>query len=120
MSKTVTVTARTPVSELLAIGRERGFNRLPVWRGEGPQRRVAGLVVLRSLLYSGKYTEQQVAGDFLRPALYLNDDTRLEIALRQMQRTGQRLAIVLAGGRAELGIVTLQDILNVIFGDVRL
>jgi CBS domain containing-hemolysin-like protein len=37
-----------------------------------------------------------------------------------MQRTGQRLAIVLARDRSELGVVSLEDILKVIFGEVRL
>ena len=56
----------------------------------------------------------------MKPALYLDEETRFEVALRQMQRTGQRLAIVLAPDRQEVGIVALQDILRVIFGEVKL
>ena len=37
-----------------------------------------------------------------------------------MRRSGQRLAIVLGPDQRELGIVSLQDILKVIFGDIRL
>jgi CBS domain containing-hemolysin-like protein len=37
-----------------------------------------------------------------------------------MQRSGQRLAIVLGRDQREVGIVSLQDILKVIFGEVRL
>jgi len=40
--------------------------------------------------------------------------------LRQMQRTGQRLAIVLGRDHAELGVISLQDILRVLFGDLKL
>jgi putative hemolysin len=120
LSKAVTVSVETPVSDALALARERGLSRLPVWRSEGRRRRIAGLLSLRSLLYAGSADGKKTAGDFLKPALYLNDETRLEVALRQMQRTGQRLAIVLAGDRTELGIVSLQDILKVIFGEVRL
>jgi CBS domain containing-hemolysin-like protein len=118
LNKAFTVSDQTPVSEVLALARERRFNRIPVWRSEGRSRRIAGLLNLRSLLYEGNLDGR--AGDFLKPALYLDEETRLEIALRQMQRTGQRLAIVLAGDRTELGIVGLQDILKVIFGEVRL
>jgi len=56
----------------------------------------------------------------VKPALYLNDEMRLEEALRRMQRSGQRLAIVLGRDRRELGIVSLQDILKFIFGEVSL
>ena len=37
-----------------------------------------------------------------------------------MQRAGQRLAIVLARDRHESGVVSLEDILKVMFGEVKL
>jgi CBS domain containing-hemolysin-like protein len=52
--------------------------------------------------------------------LYLEEDLRLEIALRRMQRSGQRMAIVLSRDRREVGLLTLEDALKVIFGEVRL
>ena len=120
LESAATVPAEAPVKVLLALGREKGFSRFPVWRNEAGRRRIAGLVNLRSLLYEGIADESRAAGDFLKPALYLDDDVRLEVALRLMQRSGHRLAIVLGRDRRELGIVCLQDILRVIFGDVRL
>jgi CBS domain containing-hemolysin-like protein len=52
--------------------------------------------------------------------LYLDEDLRLEVALRRMQRSGQRLAVVLGRDQREIGIVSLQDILKLIFGEVSL
>jgi CBS domain containing-hemolysin-like protein len=115
-----TVSAEAAVSEVKALALEKGFSRFPVWKTEAGRRRIAGLVNLRSLLYEDFGSEQKPAGDFLRPALYLDEDLRLEVALRQMQRSGHRLAIVLGRDRREIGIVCLQDILRVIFGEVRL
>jgi CBS domain containing-hemolysin-like protein len=120
LESAITVPAEAPVKVLLALGRDKGFSRFPVWRTEAGRRRIAGLVSLRSLLYEGVADESRPAGDFLKPALYLDDDVRLEVALRLMQRSGHRLAIVLGRDRRELGIVCLQDILRVIFGEVRL
>jgi CBS domain containing-hemolysin-like protein len=62
----------------------------------------------------------KTAADYVRPALYLDEDLRLEVALRRMQRSGQRLAVVLGRDRREIGIVSLQDILKVVFGEVSL
>ncbi len=56
----------------------------------------------------------------MTPALFMDEDVRLEIALRRMQRAGQRLAIVLARDGGEAGIVTLEDILKLMFGEVKL
>lgn len=121
MNKVVAVSAQSPVAEVLALGRERGVNRLPVWREQQKQgeRRVEGLLNIWSLLYAENLDEKKTARDFLKPALFLDDEMRLEVALRQMQRTGQRLAIVLGRDRRELGIVSLQDILKTIFGEMR-
>ena len=71
-------------------------------------------------LKGGAVDAGKTAGDYIKPALYLNDEMRLEEALRRMQRSGQRLAIVLGRDQRELGIVSLQDILKFIFGEVSL
>jgi CBS domain containing-hemolysin-like protein len=81
---------------------------------------VVGVLELRTLLFQSGLDETRPVNDFVQPALYLDDQTRFEVALRQMQRTGQRLAIVLGPDRREVGLVALQDILRVIFGEVKL
>jgi CBS domain containing-hemolysin-like protein len=45
---------------------------------------------------------------------------RLEVALQRLQRSGNRLAIVLGPDKSERGIVSLQDLLRFIFGEVSL
>jgi putative hemolysin len=116
LDRTVAVSDTAPVSELLAIFREKGFSRLPVLKGDEKSRRVAGLVNLRSLLYEEAIDSKLTARAFLKPALFLPEETRLETALQRMQRRGHKLAIVLGRDQAEIGIVSLQDILEVIFG----
>jgi CBS domain containing-hemolysin-like protein len=58
--------------------------------------------------------------EHVTPVLFLEEDLRLEIALRRMQRSGQRLGIVLSRDRREIGMLSLQDVLKVIFGEVSL
>jgi CBS domain containing-hemolysin-like protein len=115
--KTVSVDENASAAEMLAIFREKGFSRLPVTRKEDQRERIVGLVNLRSLIYEIDLDTGKTARDFLKPALYLDEDLRLEVALRRMQQAGQRLAIVLARDRSELGIISLHDILRVIFGE---
>lgn len=119
MARVCAVPATMPVSEVVAIGGGKGYNRLPVWREEGGKRRIAGMVSLWTILFSEGLDPSKAVGELLKPALYLDDTLRLELALRQMQRTGQRLAIVLDRHKAELGVVSLQDVLKVIFGEAR-
>ena len=120
MTKVVTASVETSVRELLALFRERGFSRLPVWKKEQARSHIVGIVSVNSLVFREKLDPNQTAGGLLEPALYFDNEMRLEVALRQMQRTGQRLAIVLGHDRTELGVISLQDILRVIFGEVSL
>jgi CBS domain containing-hemolysin-like protein len=120
LDQVATVTAQTSVSEVLSLGRERKLTRFPVWETRDGARRIIGLTSLNPLLYQPNLDLTKPISDHVKPALYLEEDLRLEIALRRMQRGGQRLAIVLARNRREIGILSLQDVLRVIFGEVSL
>jgi CBS domain containing-hemolysin-like protein len=120
LSQVVTVETQTPIGEALTLARERKFSRLPVWETRTGQRRIAGLLILGPLLFRDDLDLQKPAAAHMTPALFLDEDTRLEVAFRRMQRAGERLAIVLGRDRQESGVVTLEDILKVMFGEVKL
>jgi putative hemolysin len=120
LSQAITTTTQTRIAEVLRVCKECKLTRLPVWETRDDQRRIIGLIHLNSLLYQPALDTSRLAGEYTQPALYLDEDLRLEIALRRMQRGGQRLAIVLARDRQEIGILSLQDVLKVIFGEVSL
>jgi CBS domain containing-hemolysin-like protein len=120
LTQVVTVETQTPIGNALALARERKFSRLPVWETRDGQRRIAGLLMLGPLLFRDDLDLQKPATTHMTPALFLDEDTRLEVALRRMQRAGERLAIVLGRDRREAGVVTLEDILKVMFGEVKL
>jgi CBS domain containing-hemolysin-like protein len=118
LAKAVMTSADAPLREFFGRARETGFSRMPVWQTDGTRRRIIGLASVRPLVYQEGLDESRPVGESVRAALYLSEDTRLEQALRQMQRAGQRLAVVLGSDRTELGVVSLHDILQVIFGGV--
>jgi CBS domain containing-hemolysin-like protein len=113
-----TVTARTPMGEVLQLCRDQGVTRVPVWQIEGDSRKIVGLIALRSVIYHADLDPGRTAGEYVRPALYLEDHLRLETALQRMRRGGQRMAIVLGQDRREQGVVSLQDIIRFIFGEL--
>ncbi len=119
LPESVSVSAGAPVQEALAKCQESQLTRLPVWDEVSGVRRIVGLVTLNTLLYQTDL-QGRLVRDFLKPALYLDEGLRLELAMARMQRSGQRLAIVLGPDRRELGIISLQDVLKVLFGEVSL
>lgn len=120
LSQAVSATTQSTIAEVLGVCKEHKLTRLPVWQSRDGRQHVIGLVHLNSLLYQPALDTSRLIGEHTKPALYLEEDLRLEVALRRMRRSGQRLAIVLARDRTEIGILSLQDILKVIFGEVSL
>jgi len=120
LAQVVTVGAQTPLEAAFRMARERKLWRLPVRETRDGQPRIAGLIALGPLLFRDDLDLQKPAAAHMTPALFVNENMRLEVALRLMQRAGHRLAIVLARDGAEMGIVSLEDILKVMFGEMKL
>jgi CBS domain containing-hemolysin-like protein len=76
------------------------------------------VISLKALLYDEGFDPDRRSGECLQPALFVAEDMPVEEALRRMQRSGQRLAILLGSGRREVGLVSLEDILRFLFGEV--
>ena len=120
LERTVAVEAQTPLAAVLKLAQAKNLTRLPVWEVRDGRRRLAGLLDINVLLYREGLDLNRSAAEFMMPALFVDEEARLEVALRRMQRAGQRLAIVLARDRREIGVVALEDILRLMFGEVKL
>src|SRR4051812_43169661 len=93
LSEVVTATTLMSLADVLTICRDRQLTRLPVWEMRESRRRIIGFISLYALIYQHDLDTSKPVGDYVKSALYLEEDTRLEVALRRMQRGGQRLAI---------------------------
>jgi putative hemolysin len=120
LARMASVETETSLRDALALARGKNFSRLPVWERRDGKRRIAGLLSLGPLLYRNDLDLTRPASTYMAPALFLNENTRLDISLRLMQRAGHRLAIVLGRNGVETGAVSLEDILKVLFGEVKL
>lgn len=120
LEKACGVPMEAPVSEVQRICRERDLTRLPVVRTVDGRVKVAGIISLKTFLYSANISMESPASDFLTPALFLHEDVKISVALKRMQQTGERMAIILDAERREVGFITLQDLLRLVFGEVNL
>lgn len=116
----VTISGEATVSDALTLFRESGLTRLPVWQLRAQQRRIAGIVNAESLMFSAGLGPDRKVAEAIAPALFVDENLRLDTVLERLQRGGQRLAVVLGRDGAEVGIVSLEDILKTLFGEVRL
>ena len=119
LNLSVTASADSPISSVVDLCRNHRIARVPIWKFGGGQRKVVGVVTLKTSLYREDYDGSKPAREYMQPALFLPADLKVEAALKRMQRSGQWLAIVTSESQKEAGIVSLQDILNVVFSDPR-
>tara|TARA_B100001123_G_scaffold330211_1_gene372020 strand:- start:2915 stop:3940 length:1026 start_codon:yes stop_codon:yes gene_type:complete len=108
-----------PVGDVVRNFKVETYTRLPVWTGADSNRRIAGVVDLRRLIFLDESEWHRPVGHFVESALYQDEDVRLQKLLQTMQRSGQRVIIVLDKRKREMGMVSLPDILKVVFGRVR-
>jgi putative hemolysin len=120
LAQTPAVELQTPLREAFALARDHVISRLPVWETRDGKRRIAGLLDIRPLVYREQLDLAQPAAAFMTPAIFIGENVKLEVALRLMQRAGQRTAIVLSATREEIGVVKMMDILRVMFGEMKL
>ena len=114
------ITTETPVADVVRNIAVVPYTRMPVWQeGAEGRRRIIGVVNVRRLIFLPENEWQRPAGQFLESALYQDEDIRLQKLLQLMQRSGQRVVIILDKRRRELGIVSLPDVLKVVFGEVK-
>ncbi len=106
------------LAEIKNAFRMLGYSRLPVYRARLDD--IVGILFRRDL---EPYLEQPEAADFnleslLRPAQFIPATARLGAALRQMQASRSHLAIVIDEHGGMEGIVTLEDLLEEIVGEI--
>ena len=117
LNLSVTASADSPISSVVDLCKDHRIARVPIWKFGGGQRKVVGIVTLKTSLYKEDFDSDKPASEYMQPALFLPADLKVEAALKRMQRSGQWLAIVTSESQKEAGIVSLQDILNVVFSD---
>jgi putative hemolysin len=116
-ARIVSLPVTASFSEIEAIGRESRYSRYPVWR-ENPDD-VVGILHLKDLFAVTDAEER--AFDMkrhLRPAIIVPELKRLEDLFREMRRHRYHMAIVVDESGAVAGLVTLEDLIEEIVGDI--
>jgi CBS domain containing-hemolysin-like protein len=113
-----TVTRRMTVAEVQAVSLRSGHSRLPVV-GTGLDD-VLGFVHVKDLLrLPPDADDEPLPLEMLRRMLIVRPDRRLEDVLRTMRRLRNHLGLVRDPGGRSLGIITLEDVLEALVGDIR-
>jgi len=111
-----TVEVNTPFDKLLEIIMNSGYSRIPVYTDSFDN--VQGILYIKDLLPYLEKTVQINWPDLLRPAFFIPENKRINDLLQEFRSKKIHLAIVVDEYGGTSGIVTLEDIIEEIVGEI--
>lgn len=106
----------TPSEQVLQIVRECGHTRLPVY--DGDRDNIVGILNTKNLFYFFSLQHAIVLEDALYPATFLRPDENISNALLLFRRSRRPMAMIRDKDGHILGLITLEDILEEIVGEL--
>jgi len=118
----VAIRADATYDELRALFREQEYSRIPVFKENLDN--IVGFVFIKDLLRldapeSGQERLQPDLGRFIRPATFVPETKRVAEMLKEFQRKQVQIAIVVDEYGGTAGLVTIEDLLEEIVGEIR-
>ena len=104
-----------PLAALIKTVIEAAHSRFPVF--EGSRDNVIGILLAKDLLRHATEKDFQVR-DWLRPAVFIPESKRLSVLLRDFKDNRNHLAVVVDEYSGIAGIITIEDVLEQIVGDI--
>ena len=111
----VAVEKGTPVAEIKKVFKESGLSRLPVY--EDDLDNIIGVINQKDL-YNNNVKTIKDAEKIIKPVAYVAETLKAAVLLKKMQAKRTHIAIVVDEYGGTTGLVTLEDIIEEIVGDI--
>ena len=114
----VAIDVNTPPHEVLESVVAAGHSRIPVFEGSSDQ--IVGVLYVKDLFRRLARGEKDVTiRPFLRPAQFVPEAKKVDELLREMQKDKVHIAIVVDEYGGTAGLVTIEDLVEEIVGEIR-
>ena len=113
----VTVRIDMAPEEILALIAEEQFSRYPVF-GKGPNE-IRGILHAKDFLTAQAKTGQADLRKIIKPPFFIPETMKISLLLREMQRKRTHMALVVDEYGGIAGLVTIEDLIEEIVGEIR-
>jgi putative hemolysin len=114
--KVAALEVHTPSDRVMEAVREGAHTRMPIYDGDPDN--VIGIVNTKDLFYLFSLGGVVLLHDAIYPAQFLGPDQPVSTALRLFRKSHRPMAIIRAPDGKVVGILTLEDVLEEIVGDI--
>lgn len=112
----VAVDIRSPKDVLIRNVIEEGYSRLPVY--DGSIDKVVGIIYSKDLLSLLEHRDLIILQDIIRQPYFVHESKKISQLLREFQQRKVHLAIVIDEFGGTEGIITIEDIVEEIVGEI--
>ena len=105
----------TSIDGVISVAKEKGFTRFPIY--ENDLDNIKGILIIYDLLKQ-KNHEGLTAADFIRNAFFAPETMDVNKLLTKMQKEKVSMAIVMDSYGGTAGVITIEDILEEIVGEI--
>jgi putative hemolysin len=105
-----------PRDKTIKVVLEEGYSRMPVYRGTIDN--IIGIVYTKDLLGILEYRDLIILHDVIRPAYFVPETKKISQIMRELQARRIHIAVVIDEFGGTEGIITMEDILEEIVGEI--
>ncbi len=116
-TKIVAIDVETPTDIVLDKFLNEGYSRIPVYSKDLDN--VIGIIYAKDIISIFKHRNIIILHDILRKPFFVNENDYINVVLKQMQTNKVHIAIVLDEFGGTAGIVSLEDILEELVGEIQ-
>lgn len=106
-----------PRDKIFQIVTEEGYSRVPVYKETIDN--IVGVIYTKDLISAAEHRELITLQDIIRPAYFVIDTKQIGHLLKDMQRKKVHMAIVVDEYGGVEGLITMEDILEEIVGEIQ-
>ncbi|GAB1157896.1 hemolysin family protein [Paenibacillus illinoisensis] len=114
----VTLDQEMTYDDIIPVLDEHNYSRYPVIE-EGDKDRIVGMVNVKKILPDMVAQKQYQLADFVREIPFVSEITRIQDAMIKMQQERVHMAVVVDEYGGTSGILTMEDILEELVGEIR-
>ena len=117
MDQVVSVPSSIPLKKLASLATEMSYSRLPVY--EGPKDNIVGILPVNEFLSYYVSGRNVVLRKLLMKPYVFDSTTEISVLLQRMRLNKLHMVFVVDENRKKLGIITMEDLLEELVGDIQ-
>jgi len=117
LAEVVALNRLRSTEEAVRLVRQHGYNRLPVYQGNIAN--VIGVVTLTVWDIMDKELAQRALEELIEPALYVSPLQRVDELMPLLREREDHVAVVVDEFGSAVGMITMEDILEEVVGEIR-